>query len=178
MQSYYTSTYLSRKRKRQLKEKIIFYVVGILIAILAAFLLVRFCFFGITMRGDSMKPNVSDGQFCIAGRYTIGSPKRGDIVVFQKGEEGSSYYIKRVIAVPGDSVWITDGKILVNGKEIEQKGSEKILSGGLASTKIKLGKEQYFVLGDNYNNSEDSRVASIGNVKRDRIIGKVILKLW
>ena len=168
MQSYYTSTYLSRKRKRQLKEKIIFYVVGILIAILAAFLLVRFCFFGITMRGDSMKPNVSDGQFCIAGRYTIGSPKRGDIVVFQKGEEGSSYYIKRVIAVPGDSVWITDGKILVNGKEIEQKGSEK----------IKLGKEQYFVLGDNYNNSEDSRVASIGNVKRDRIIGKVILKLW
>ena len=65
-----------------------------------------------------------------------------------------------------------------SGKEIEQKGSEKILSGGLASKKIKLGKEQYFVLGDNYNNSEDSRVASIGNVKRDRIIGKVILKLW
>mgnify|MGYP002646308128 CR=1 FL=1 len=176
MQSYYTSTYLSRKKKRQLREQIIFYVVGILIAVALAFLLVRFCFFGITMRGDSMKPTIKDGQFCVASHF--GSIKQDDIVVFQNGEEGSSYYMKRVIAVPGDTVWITEGKILVNEKELAPKGTEKILSGGLAGTKMKLGKNQYFVLGDNYNNSEDSRVSSVGNVTKEHIIGKIRLKLW
>lgn len=180
MQSYYTSTYLSRKKKRQLREKIIFYVVGILLTILVAFVLVRFCVFGITMRGDSMKPAMDDGQFCIASRlsYLIGSPKKDDIIVFKTSEEGSSYYIKRVIAVPGQTVQIVDGKILVNGKEIEMKGTETILSGGLANNKITLKKDQYFVLGDNYNNSEDSRVSSVGNVSKKNIVGKIKLKLW
>ncbi|MEE1312798.1 MAG: signal peptidase I [Lachnospiraceae bacterium] len=180
MQSYYTSTYMSRKRKRQLREKIIFYIVGIVLAVLAAFLLIRFCFFGIHMRGDSMKPSIKDGQFCIASRlnYSISSPKRDDIVVFQNGEEGHSYYIKRVVAVPGDTIVIKDGEILVNGKKIDQKGSETILSGGLAGKEVKLEKDQYFVLGDNYNNSEDSRVSSVGNVMEENVIGKIILKLW
>ena len=180
MQSYYTSTYMSRKRKRQMKDKVFFYLAGILISIFVAFILIRFCVFGITMRGDSMKPAVDDGQFCIASRlsYKIGSPKRDDIIVFKTDDESTSYYIKRVIGVPNDTVQITDGKILVNGKEIEQKGSEKILSSGLAGDKIVLGKDQYFVLGDNYNNSEDSRVSSIGNIKKEHIIGKIKLRLW
>jgi signal peptidase I len=108
----------------------------------------------------------------------VGNPKRGDIIVFKTSDESSSYYIKRVIAVGGDTVQITDGKILVNDKEVEQKGSETILSGGLASDKITLSKNQYFVLGDNYNNSEDSRVSSIGNVSKKNIIGKIKFKLW
>lgn len=180
MQSYYASTYTPYKRKRQLRQKIIFYTVGVLGAILAAYIVVRFCFFGIHMRGDSMKPYLQNEQFCIVNRlsYAIGSPKQNDVVVFHNGEDGSAYYIKRVVAVPGDSIEITDGKIIVNDKEIEPKGTESILSGGLAGKKIKLGNEQYFVLGDNYNNSEDSRVSSIGNVMEDDIVGKIMLKLW
>jgi signal peptidase I len=180
VETYYTTNYLLRKRKRQLKERIIFYVAGIIFTILLAFLLTRFCVFGITMRGDSMKTEIDDGQFCIASRlsYMVGNPKRGDIIVFKTSDESSSYYIKRVIAVGGDTVQIADGKILVNDKEVEQKGSETILSGGLASDKITLSKNQYFVLGDNYNNSEDSRVSSIGNVSKKNIIGKIKFKLW
>ena len=83
-----------------------------------------------------------------------------------------------MIGVPGDTVQIADGKILVNGEEIEKQGSEEILSGGLASSEITLGDNQYFVLGDNYNNSEDSRVSSIGNIKKENIIGKIKLRLW
>ena len=185
MQSYYTkttftNTSLVRKKKRQLRERIIFYIAGIVISIIAAFFLTRFCAFGITMHGDSMRPAVDDGQFCIASRlsYKIGSPKQNDIVVFRTGNESSSYYIQRVIGVPGDTVQIADGKILVNGEEIEKQGAEEILAGGLASSEITLGDNQYFVLGDNYNNSEDSRVSSIGNIKKENIIGKIKLRLW
>lgn len=180
METYYTINYMARKRKRQMREKIIFYVVGVLLTIFVAFFLTRFCVFGITMRGDSMKPALDDGQFCIASRlsYLIGSPKKDDMIVFKTGEEGSSYYIKRVVAVPGETVQILNGKILVNGKEVEAKGTEAILSGGLANNKILLKKDQYFVLGDNYNNSEDSRVSSVGNVTKKNIVGKIKLKLW
>ncbi|MDO4169877.1 MAG: signal peptidase I [Lachnospiraceae bacterium] len=180
METYYTINYLARKRKRQMREKIIFYVIGVLLTIVAAFFLTRFCAFGITMRGDSMKPALDDGQLCIASRlsYLIGSPKKDDIIVFKTSEEGSSYYIKRVVAVPGETVQILNGKILVNGKEVEAKGNETILSGGLANNKISLKKDQYFVLGDNYNNSEDSRVSSVGNVTKKNIVGKIKLKLW
>jgi signal peptidase I len=180
METYYTINYLSRKRKRQRKERIIFYIAGILIAILAAFLLTRFCVFGITMRGDSMKPAMKDGQFCVASRlsYAFSSPKKGDIIVFKTSDESSSFYIKRVVATGGDTIQIKDGKIFVNEKEVEMKGTEEILSAGLASNKITLGKDQYFVLGDNYNNSEDSRVSSIGNVRKENILGKIQLKLW
>lgn len=180
METFYTINYSLRRKKRQRKEKIMFYTIGIVIAVALAFLVIRFCAFGITMRGDSMKSTIDDGQFCVASRlsYLIGSPKQDDMIVFQNGDDSSSYYIKRVIAVPGDEVQITNGKILVNGKEVEQKGSEKILSGGLASQTIKIGKDQYFVLGDNYNNSEDSRVASVGNVNRKNILGKIKLRLW
>ncbi len=172
----YTDSFSSRKRRRQMREKIIFYVVGVIAAMLLAFVIIRFLGFGITMKGDSMKETIHDGQHMIAVRFT--RAKQGDIIVFRNGDEDSSYYIKRVIGVPGDTVQITDGQILVNDETVEPKGSEAILSGGLASNKITLKEDQYFVLGDNYNNSEDSRVASVGNVNRDHIVGKILIKLW
>ena len=73
---------------------------------------------------------------------------------------------------------IRDGKIYVDGKEARTYSDETILSSGVASEKITLGSDEYFVLGDNYNNSEDSRSASIGNIKRSNIIGKVGIKYW
>lgn len=176
MSSYYIDTYAVRKKRRQLKNKVTFYVLGIAISILLAFILTRFFVFGIVMRGDSMKPTIENRQICISNRlsYKIGNPKRDDIIVFKASAESKIYYIKRVIAVPGDTVWIKDGKILVNNKEIKKYSDEDILSEGLATNKITLGKDQYFVLGDNYNSGEDSRVASIGNVKKENILGKVI----
>lgn len=172
----YTDSFSTRKRRRQMREKIIFYIVGVVLSVLLAFLLVRFVGFGITMKGDSMKETIHNGQHLIGVRFT--RAKQNDIIVFRNGDEDSSYYIKRVIGVPGDTVQIADGEILVNDKAVEPKGEETILSAGLAGRKITLKENQYFVLGDNYNNSEDSRVASVGNVSRDHIVGRIILKLW
>ena len=101
-------------------------------------------------------------------------PKRGDIIVFlPNGNEKSHYYVKRVIGVPGDTVLIQNGAVYINGEvykeEIEAAAIEEA---GLASEEITLDSDEYFVLGDNRNNSEDSRYANIGNIKKDYIIGK------
>ena len=106
--------------------------------------------------------------------YKVTNPKQNDIIVFlPNGNEKSHYYVKRVVAVPGDTVLIQDGALYVNGElfdeEIEVASME---DAGLAAEEITLGEDEYFVLGDNRNNSEDSRYANIGNIKKEYIIGK------
>ena len=95
------------------------------------------------------------------------------MVFLPNGNEKSHYYVKRVIAVPGDKVQIKDGAVYVNGELFDEKAeTAAILDAQLAAEEIELGEDEYFVLGDNRNNSEDSRYANIGNVKKEYIIGK------
>ena len=111
--------------------------------------------------------------------YMITHPKAGDVVVFlPNGNEKSHYYVRRVIATPGDTVLIQDGAVYVNGQFYsEKKEVASIDDPGIAGEEIKLGKDEYFVLGDNRNNSEDSRYANIGNIKEDYIIGKAWFRI-
>lgn len=128
-----------------------------------------------------MMPTIESGEKHLVNRliYRIKGPGRYDIIVFRLDDDSSnSYYVKRVIGLPGETVQIRDGKIYVDGKEARTYSDETILSSGVASEKITLGSDEYFVLGDNYNNSEDSRSASVGNIKRSNIIGKVGIKYW
>ena len=106
--------------------------------------------------------------------YMISRPKAGDVVVFlPNGNEKSHYYIRRVVAVPGDTVQIQNGALYVNDELYnEQMDVASMEDAGIAADPITLGKDEYFVLGDNRNNSEDSRYANIGNVKNEYIIGK------
>ena len=90
----------------------------------------------------------------------------------------SMYYVKRVVGLPGETVQVRDGNVYVDGRKAKSFGKEQILSPGLAADGVKLSKNQYFVMGDNYNNSEDSRSAVVGNVKKTQIIGKVGIKYW
>ena len=107
--------------------------------------------------------------------YFFSDPNPGDIIVFRpNGNEKSHLYIKRVIAGPGDTVEIRQGVVYVNGEVFDESVEvASIEEAGIASEPIKLGADEFFVLGDNRNNSEDSRFANIGNIKKEYIIGKV-----
>jgi len=111
--------------------------------------------------------------------YHFSSPDRYDVVVFKQEDKGYSYYnIKRVIGIPNEKVAIKKGYVYVNGEQLEEKIKvDKCKNPGLADSEIELGKDEYFVLGDNRNNSEDSRFANIGVIKKDDLIGSAWLKI-
>ena len=113
--------------------------------------------------------------------YVIGSPKRYDIVVFPvKEEKGKQdYFIKRIIALPGETVSIDDGRVYINGTPLksDKYGKESIKDAGLASVPQTLAQDEYFVLGDNRNMSTDSRNEMVGLVKRKDIVGKAVFRI-
>ena len=149
----------------------------ILIVCFVAFICVWFWGFRVSMIGDSMKPQMANGDIMLVNRiaYNISTPKRGDVVAFKpNGNENSHYYVKRIVGLPGETVEAQEGTILINGKKITEKYQTTALKElGLLEEPIELGADEYFLLGDDRQNSEDSRSADIGNVKRSDIIGKV-----
>lgn len=134
--------------------------------------------------GDSMLPTLNDGDNLIVDKisYRFNDPQRFDIVVFPPRSEPNRLFIKRIIGLPGETVQIDEnGNIYIDGELlVETYGREAINSEhiGIASEPILLGVNEYFVLGDNRNNSTDSRYAGVGNIRRDEIIGKAWLRIW
>jgi signal peptidase I len=99
------------------------------------------------------------------------------IVYKQSGKEHSYYDIKRIIALPGEKLQIIDGLIYINGEVIDEiVNVEPMGNYGLAAEEILLEENEYFVLGDNRNNSEDSRFASVGMIRREEIIGEAFIR--
>ena len=139
------------------------------------FLIIHFVGQRTVVNGVSMQPTLSDGDNLIVDKlsYRFHDPDRFDIIVFP--QEDGRYFIKRIIGLPGESVRIDeDGFIYINGENLQETyGKEVMRDPGLAKDGIQLGADEYFVLGDNRNNSEDSRYADMGNVKKRNIIGKV-----
>ena len=99
--------------------------------------------------------------------------------MFDSLDGKGTLFIKRVIGLPGETVQIADGVITIDGEVLEEHyGMEPMEAAGLASEPFVLGEEEYFVLGDNRNNSGDSRSASVGAVKQDQIAGKAFFRFW
>ena len=125
--------------------------------------------------GQAMADTLNNGDQVLINRfvYMVSSPKAGDVIVFlPNGNEKSHYYVRRVIGVPGDTVQIKDGAVYINGKLYDEKIEVASMEeAGIAEEAIELGDNEYFVLGDNRNNSEDSRYANIGNIKEEYIVG-------
>lgn len=159
-----------------LLKEIFSWIIEIAIVLMMAFVLVYFIGMRTSVVGQSMSETLENGDQILVNRfmYKVIGPKANDVIVFlPNGNEKSHYYVKRVIGIPGDTVQIKDGRIYVNGTEFTEKVDvAAIEDAGLAADAVTLGDDEYFVLGDNRNNSEDSRYANIGNIKREYIIGK------
>ncbi len=137
-----------------------------------------FVFFGSVMiQENSMNPTLESGDRVFVNRaaYLVTGVRRGDVIAYRSSNEiDAGIHVKRVIALPGETIQIKDGLILINGKTyIENKEFPNISKPGIAEDGVKLGSDQYFVLGDNRNNSEDSRFADVGNIAKSSVIGKV-----
>ena len=166
------------KRKKKISSamvrEVFTWIFGILAAIFIATVLVFF--FGMTTNvvGVSMEPALYNGQQIFVDRfqYVLFAPQKGDVVVFlPNGNQNAHYYVKRVVAVPGDSLIVIDGVLYVNGVESEWVTSY-ISDPGIAINELTLENGEFFCIGDNPGNSEDSRSANIGPVKEADIIGK------
>ena len=169
-------------RRRGVEERRILYVImrwilDIIVVIGIAVFLTVYMGEKMTVTGYSMYPVLSNNEKILIDKliYHFSDPERFDIVIFQNGED-DKYLLKRIIGLPGETVWIKDGRIMINGNYLQEEiETERILNPGLASEEITLGEDEYFLLGDNRNNSEDSRFTTIGNIKRGNIIGKAWL---
>ena len=126
------------------------------------------------MNGDSMYPTIANGQYVMVDRlrFQFSRPKEGDIIVFRGGGNRMRTYIRRVVAVSGDTVQVRSGVLYVNDEPKDLPEFDKMENAGIAENLITLGTGEYFVLGDNRNNSEDSRSENISLVKLDTIIGR------
>ena len=131
--------------------------------------------------GVSMEPSLLGGQEILVDRFLYGlsNPKRGDIICFYpRGNKNSHIYVKRVVGLPFETVEIRNGYVYIDGLRLNESEDFDMMEDAQdASGPITLDKDEYFVLGDNRNNSEDSRNGNIGAVKKDTIIGKAWFKL-
>ena len=162
-------------------REIISTAVYLLAVVAVTFLFVQFVGQRTHVNGDSMNVTLEDGDNLIVDKlsYRFSEPERYDIIVFPYQYQEKTYYIKRIIGMPGETVQIIDGMVYIDGEMLDESyGKEVMQYSGVAGDPIELGNDEYFVLGDNRNNSSDSRDPSVGNIKEDQIIGKAFIRIW
>ena len=178
---YKRLTFYQRKKKVNMVmvKEFFSYLCIALFAIFLAAILTYTLGLSTNVIGVSMEPALSNGQTIYINRfaYTLTTPKEGDVIVFlPNGNQNSHYYVKRVIAGPNDKLQIIGGICFVNGSESPYI-TTKIWDAGIAENEIVLDVGEYFCIGDNPNNSEDSRSANIGPVELEDIIGKAWFRM-
>lgn len=131
--------------------------------------------------GSSMETTLSDKDQLIVDKmtYRFRDPKRYDIVVFPYQYQDNTYYIKRIIGLPGETVQILSGMVYIDGMRLDEHyGNEIMENPGIAEEPLTLGEDEYFVLGDNRNNSSDSRESDVGLIHRKDLIGRAWIRVW
>ena len=171
----------SEKKEKSTAQNIlgtIAYIVGVCVFV---FLILHFVGQRTVVNGSSMDTTLANGQNLVMDKlsYRFHDPERYDIIVFPYQHAENTYYIKRIIGLPGDTVQVIDGYMYINGKKLDEHyGAEVMEDPGIAAEPIKLGDDEYFVLGDNRNHSSDSRVASVGVLTRDMLIGRAWVRIY
>ena len=194
----YRLEYLKRKRAKEQKKalkleqqskentivkEILGWVLYIAIIIGATYLIVNYVGQRTRVIGSSMEATLHEGDNLIVDKisYRFRDPERFEIIVFPFKYKENTFYIKRIIGLPGETVQIIDGEVYIDGEVLnESYGLEKIDEDrkGIAAKPITLGEDEYFVLGDNRNNSSDSRDQSVGLLKKEDMMGRAWIRIW
>lgn len=172
---------LETKKQRNTWKEVREWIVYILLVLLASWFIVTFVGVRTVVDGQSMEPALHDGNNLIVDKisYRFRDPKRFEIIVFPYKYEEDTYYIKRIIGLPGETIQIKNGAVYINGEKLkEHYGAEPMEEEGIAKEPIHLGEDEYFVLGDNRNHSSDSRDPSVGILKRDDLMGRAWIRIY
>ncbi|MBR6222634.1 MAG: signal peptidase I [Lachnospiraceae bacterium] len=175
----------NKGRKKEIDLKKIFKGIGgwILVILVAGTLGYSVAHFGvqtISIIGYSMNDVLDNGDEVIVNKavYLFGKPERFDLVAFKQRKNDEYYNVKRVIGLPGENVKILNGKILINDSKLSGVPfDDYIMTPGVAGDGVTLKENEYFLLGDNVNNSEDSRFSNVGNILKTEILGKVVYRM-
>ena len=169
---------IRREKRRRFLRVIFELIIVVLLAAVTAFLL----FSSVILQESAMSPTLEAGNQVFVNRaaYALTGVRRGDVIAYRSsGTFDSGIHVKRVIGLPGETVQIRDGLILINGKTyIESREFPNITNPGIAENSVRLGSNEYFVLGDNRNDSADSREPTVGNINRSVIMGKAFWRIF
>ena len=168
--------------KKKKKKEIFGFILYVVFVFAFAYLIITFVGQRTVVIGHSMENTLADGDNLIVDKisYRFKEPERYDIIVFPYEYKEDTYYIKRIIGLPGETVMISsEGVIYINGKELKESyGREVIRNAGQAGAPIELKDGEYFVLGDNRNNSEDSRFSDVGIIHKSEIVGRAVFRIF
>ena len=171
-----------RGRKGKLRRDFFGISIYLLSVLILTYLLITFVVQRTVVEGESMESTLSDGDNLLVEKlsYRVHHPRRFDVIVFPYSKESRTYYVKRIIGMPGETVFINEhGDIFINDQLLEEDYGEEVMRNpGLAGNTVYLKSNEYFVLGDNRNHSADSRDPSVGNVTADKIVGRAAFRTY
>lgn len=170
----------NKSNKKSITYEILTFVRDLAIILFVFWLITTFIGEKTNVVGDSMEPHIHNGDIFILNKltYRFSEPKKFDIIVFPYNN-GESNYIKRIIGLPGEVIDFKDGKIVINGKVLDESyGKEPIRVLGNQKFPLVIPEDEYFVMGDNRNDSSDSRYQDVGTIPRDKILGKIWVRIW
>lgn len=170
------------RRERGIFRELLGWLLYILIIIGLTYVIITYVGQRTRVSGQSMETTLSDGDNLIVDKltYHLKDPERFDIIVFPYKYEENTYYIKRIIGMPGETIQIIGGYVYINGQQLTSDiyGTEVMASAGIAAEPITLGADEYFVLGDNRNHSTDSREPNVGVLHREDLLGRAWVRIY
>lgn len=167
--------------ERSIWKELFGWILYIVIIIGLTFLIITYIGQRTRVSGSSMETTLSDGDNLIVDKisFRFRDPNRYEIIVFPFQHAENTYYIKRIIGLPGETIQVVDGYVYIDGELLDEHyGNEVMDESGIAQDPITLGDDEYFVLGDNRNHSSDSRDPSVGVLKRENLMGRAWIRIW
>lgn len=170
------------RKEKGILATLLGWILYILVIVGLTYLIITYVGQRTRVSGDSMNPTLSNGDNLIVDKltYHFKDPERYDIIVFPFKYEENTYYIKRIIGLPGETIQIIDGYVYIDGELLESDiyGAEVMRDANIAAEPIALGEDEYFVLGDNRNHSSDSRDPSVGVLTREDLLGRALVRIY